>query len=155
LYDKWKATFPDYDLSPLADTYTRNLLVSYALEAKRSDGSEKEAQLQLALFHSAVLIKLYNILSENRLDMGYGDVPPMLGWTMVGHRWQFHITSFLEDGNIVSFHILFYHDYCANVCVIALSKPDILNSSWSGSHHLELLSTILSHPPPQTGLFSS
>ncbi len=80
------------------DAYTSQVLLGYALEAKRSDGSEKEAQLQLALFHSAILIKLFAIHGP---EAKYCEIPPMLGWTMIGHRWQFHITSFLEDGNIV------------------------------------------------------
>jgi hypothetical protein len=98
LYNAFRREFRDYDLSPLLDAYTSRLLVTYAFEAKRYDG--EEAHIQLAVFHAAILMKLANILSTNK-PVRYSDVPPMLGWTMVGPRWSFFITSIQDDASIV------------------------------------------------------
>ncbi len=101
LYGKYEQAFPKPDLSHLTDAYTGRLLVNYALEVKTSAGDQVEASLQLSIFHAAALQKLKTFYSK-ATSVDLGAIPPMLGWTMVGHEWRCFITSFAMDGSIVS-----------------------------------------------------
>lgn len=101
LYQDFRTAYPMLDLSHLTDAYTGRLLVNYALEVKVSDGHKDEACLQLAIFHAAVLQKLKSFLGLTTESVDLSQIPPMMGWTMVGQEWRCFITSFATDGSIV------------------------------------------------------
>ncbi|SLM34960.1 hypothetical protein LPUS_03952 [Lasallia pustulata] len=102
LYQDFRTAYPMLDLSHLTDAYTGRLLVNYALEVKVSDGHKDEACLQLAIFHAAVLQKLKSFLGLTTESVDLSQIPPMMGWTMVGQEWRCFITSFATDGSIVT-----------------------------------------------------
>jgi hypothetical protein len=94
----------------LTDAYTGTLLVTYAFEGKQSGGNIDEARLQLAIFHLAALQRLKSLFqyAAQSTNVALADIPPMVGWTMVGYEWKCYITSFSSDGNIVHspFHVV-------------------------------------------------
>jgi hypothetical protein len=104
LYTRFEKAHPRLDLSHLTDAYTGRVLVTYALEGKTNTGDQTEATLQLSIFHAAALQKLKSFHGKTA-DLG--QIPPMLGWTMVGHEWRCSITSFATDESIVSLSRMF------------------------------------------------
>jgi hypothetical protein len=100
LYKRWRNTYDGYDLNPSTDFFMSSLL-NYAVKIKRANGNQSDAALQLAVFHSAGLIKLTNIYSMLG-PVQPGNLLSLLGWPTVVHEWRCYITSVLSDGTIVS-----------------------------------------------------
>ncbi|TKA47821.1 hypothetical protein B0A49_13251 [Cryomyces minteri] len=98
LYERWAIRHPGVSMSHMQDAYTSSLLLSYAIELKEPSGDQSEASIQLAVYHTALLQKMRDLA---QISGSTEPVPALLGWTVVGHEWNPHITSMLEDGNII------------------------------------------------------
>ncbi|KAK5257397.1 hypothetical protein LTR16_000783 [Cryomyces antarcticus] len=98
LYERWAIRHPGVSMSHMQDAYTSSLLLSYAIELKEPSGDQSEASIQLAVYHTALLQKMRDLA---QISGSTEPVPALLGWTVVGHEWKPHITSMLEDGNII------------------------------------------------------
>jgi len=73
------------------DTYTRMLAMPVGIEVKPATGDEKEAQVQLALWMSAGLMSRRALALAATGDAMSLHHLPMLGWTVIGHRWELFI----------------------------------------------------------------
>ncbi|KAH6675902.1 hypothetical protein B0J14DRAFT_373878 [Halenospora varia] len=94
LLDKFETENPDFTLSHLVDAYTSGVPVLCGIEVKTSGGDGDEALTQLGIMSAAALAKHAELLLRNA-DMGRTsdcEVPPFLGWTVVGHRWDLYIS---------------------------------------------------------------
>lgn len=96
---------PDLCLSQMTDAYTSTVPLACYLEVKEQ-GDYNEAILQLGIWCAVGLERLRGLRTLGKLDSGSGleeELPPFLGWTVVGHNWKFHISWKDEDGNVVRF----------------------------------------------------
>jgi len=114
LCSKFSVAHPGISLSHMHDAYTRSILLSYAIELKEPSGDQSEASMQLAVFQSALLNKIQALALLGRQD-DWAQIPPLLGWTVMGHEWKPYISSILEDG-IVSVGKTFFPQYQVNHC---------------------------------------
>ncbi|KAE8323647.1 hypothetical protein BDV39DRAFT_181838 [Aspergillus sergii] len=80
-------------LSQTTDSSTKRRLLFSGLEVKHENGGKDEALAQLATWIVAGMEntrKLWNQPSEE--VHSYRDLPPMIGWTVVGHDWFTWVT---------------------------------------------------------------
>ncbi|PBP19287.1 hypothetical protein BUE80_DR009523 [Diplocarpon rosae] len=94
---------PDLCLSQMTDAYTSTVPLACCLEVKEGGGDYNEAILQLGIWCAAGLERLRGLrtLAEpnSRSDLEE-ELPPFLGWTIVGHDWKLHISWKDEGGNV-------------------------------------------------------
>ncbi|PBP16596.1 hypothetical protein BUE80_DR012672 [Diplocarpon rosae] len=94
---------PDLCLSQMTDAYTSTVPLACCLEVKEGGGDYNEAILQLGIWCAAGLERLRGLrtLAEpnSRSDLEE-ELPPFLGWTVVGHDWKLHISWKDEGGNV-------------------------------------------------------
>ena len=76
-------------LSHMKDAYTSTVAVAHPVEIKAAHGDAEEAQLQLAVFNASAI----KFLSMDSL--------PMLGWTVLGHKWTLFVTWLTEADEVV------------------------------------------------------
>jgi len=95
---------PDLCLSQMTDAYTSTVPLACCLEVKEGGGDYNEAILQLGIWCAAGLERLRGLrtLAESDSGSDLEELPPFLGWTVVGHDWKFHISWKDEGGNVVS-----------------------------------------------------
>lgn len=84
--------------SPMTDEYTARLPLVCGLEIKRPGGNEQEAELQLMVWQAAMLAHL-EYLHEAGGNRNL-PLPPVVGWTVRGHEWQFYIAWKEPSGTI-------------------------------------------------------
>lgn len=98
-YEGFSGRFTSSSVSPLQDAYTETVALAWVVEVKQPGGDMNEATIQLAILHAAVLRKLRSlmVLTGVRLEM-----PSLVGWVVVGHKWECFVTSMAADGAIVS-----------------------------------------------------
>ncbi|KAH9206340.1 hypothetical protein DL95DRAFT_73787 [Leptodontidium sp. 2 PMI_412] len=95
---------PDLSLSQMTDAYTSTVPLACCLEVKERGGDYNEAILQLGIWCAAGLERLRGLWTRGRTDSGSGleeELPPILGWTVVGHDWKFHISWKDDGGNVI------------------------------------------------------
>ncbi|KAH6714655.1 hypothetical protein BKA61DRAFT_361753 [Leptodontidium sp. MPI-SDFR-AT-0119] len=95
---------PDLCLSQMTDAYTSTVPLACCLEVKEQGGDYNEAILQLGIWCAAGLERLRGLRTLGKPDSRSGleeELPPFLGWTVVGHDWKFHISWKDEDGNVI------------------------------------------------------
>lgn len=99
---------PDMALSQMTDAYTSTVPLVCCLEVKERGGDYNEAITQLGIWCAAGLERLRGLWTIGRSDNGIDfeeeeeELPPFLGWTVVGHDWKFHISWKDADGKVVS-----------------------------------------------------
>ncbi|KAG9856866.1 hypothetical protein KCU98_g3466, partial [Aureobasidium melanogenum] len=91
----------DMLLSPMSDAYTSTMCLPCAIEVERHGGSAEEAELRLMIWQASALSHLqylHNFCGDQALP-----VPPVVGWTVVGHTWSFYI-AWKDDrlGNVTT-----------------------------------------------------
>ncbi|PVH71698.1 hypothetical protein DL98DRAFT_93742 [Cadophora sp. DSE1049] len=86
----------------MSDTYTRGMLFPCPLEVKRQGGDYNEAVCQLGVWSAAALEKLKILASMGR-DKEMLKGFPYPGWTVVGYKWQLHISWKEDSGKVVLF----------------------------------------------------
>lgn len=85
--------------SPMTDTYTEMLPLLCGLVVKRYGGDQVEAQLQLMVWQAAMLTHLdYLRQAGGNPDL---PLPPVAGWIVIGHMWQFNIAWKEPGGDVV------------------------------------------------------
>jgi len=94
---------PDISLSQMTDAYTSTVPLVCCLEVKERGGDYNEAITQLGIWCAAGLERLRGLRALGRNDQEDKELPPFLGWTVVGHDWKFHISWKDTDGNMVMF----------------------------------------------------
>lgn len=115
------AQYPELSLSQMDDAYTMRVPLVAGVEVKERGGSYNEAIVQLGVWCAAGLEKLRRLREErhekrtrergsevDELPRGESEaeerleLPPFVGWTVVGHEWKLHVVWKDEDGNVVS-----------------------------------------------------
>jgi hypothetical protein len=99
--NQWQKQNPGLGLSHMNDAYTREMLLACPLKVKRQGGDYYEVVCQLAVWSAAALENLRILASMGR-DKDMVDGFPYLGWTVVGHEWQLHISWKEASGKVVS-----------------------------------------------------
>lgn len=85
--------------SPMTDAYTERLPLLCGLEVKRHGGDQVEAQLQLMVWQAAMLTHL-----DHLRQLGGNanlPLPPVVGWIVIGHVWQFYIAWKEPGGDVI------------------------------------------------------
>jgi len=97
---------PDMALSQMTDAYTSTVPLACCLEVKERGGDYNEAIIQLGIWCAAGLERLRGLWILGRSNIGRDlekeeELPPFLGWTVVGHDWKFHISWKDAGGNVI------------------------------------------------------
>jgi len=71
----------------MTDAYTSTVPLACAIEVKESGGDYHEAVTQLGIWSAATLEKM-RLLGRG---VGHEMLPPLVGWTVIGHEWKLHI----------------------------------------------------------------
>lgn len=98
---------PDMALSQMTDAYTSTVPLVCCLEVKERGGDYNEAIIQLGIWCAAGLERLRSLWTLSRSKSGshpeeVEELPPFLGWTVIGHDWKLHISWKDASGNVVS-----------------------------------------------------
>jgi hypothetical protein len=110
-YENFKSDNKGITLSPMADAYTSGLALACAIELKEAEKKATEAEMQLAVFHAAMLWKMKELINMGRkrpMDEEEVEklVPSVVGWTVIAHKWSLCISSLLPDSSIVRHTLL-------------------------------------------------
>ncbi|CAD6447924.1 e2e0ae8e-1058-4f8a-8621-260e8aa01c0c [Sclerotinia trifoliorum] len=89
--------------SQMADAYTSRAPMVCCLEVKACGGDSNEALLQFAIWCAAGLERLRGLWELNSERDLQEELPPFLGWTVVGHDWKFHISWKDSNGRVTVF----------------------------------------------------
>jgi hypothetical protein len=89
-------------ISHMGDTDAGMILLGPGLEVKEFGGSQTEALLQVGIYSVAWLQKICQLIMLGGEMPSSDNVPPIIGWTVVGHDWKAYLTSLQSDGSIVS-----------------------------------------------------
>lgn len=104
-YTKFKSNNPGEPISPMIDAYTSGIALACVLELKDATGKIAEAELQLAVYHAAMLWKLRHLMimkwNSQLTDADIERMPSIVGWVVIGHTWFLYISSLRPDGSIV------------------------------------------------------
>ncbi|CAI6336976.1 unnamed protein product [Periconia digitata] len=106
VYENFRSDNKGATLSPMTDAYTSGTALACAIELKEAGGKATEAEMQLAVYHAAMLWKireLVNMRRERPMEEKEIEslVPSVLGWTVIGHKWSLYISSLLPDNSIM------------------------------------------------------
>ncbi|KAG0644966.1 hypothetical protein D0Z07_9315 [Hyphodiscus hymeniophilus] len=93
---------PSINLSQMTDAYTSTVPLVCGLEVKERGGDYNEAITQLAIWSAAGLERLRELRERVRTPEDQEDLPPFLGWTVIGHDWKLHISWKNAQGEVVS-----------------------------------------------------
>lgn len=94
---------PGINLSQMTDAYMSTVPLVCGLEVKERGGNFNEAIIQLAIWSAAGLERLKELRKRVRANDGEdADLPPFVGWTVVGHDWKLHISWKKAEGEVVS-----------------------------------------------------
>jgi hypothetical protein len=78
----------------MSDAYTSTVVLGCGMEVKESGGDYNEAVMQLGIWCSAGLEKMWSLCKE---DSGK-TMKPLIGITAIGHEWIAHISWKLQLG---------------------------------------------------------
>lgn len=106
VYENFKSNNKGAALSPMTDAYTSGLTLACAIELKEAEGKATEVDMQLAVYHAAMLWKIKELINmgrETSMDEEEVEslVPSVVGWSVIGHKWSLYISSLLPDSNIM------------------------------------------------------
>ncbi|KAF2805242.1 uncharacterized protein BDZ99DRAFT_524951 [Mytilinidion resinicola] len=83
-------------LSPMTDAYTSELAFACVFELKEPNGGHSEAESQLATLHTAMLLKLKDLVHDTGVAT---EIPGLVGWAVVGHNYFCYISTICADGS--------------------------------------------------------
>lgn len=86
-----------YNLSQMTDTHTKRLVMASVAEIKPANGNCVEALAQLATWFASGFTKIRELNLEAGEGVVINDLPPMIGWTVVGHDWRTYMACDLEN----------------------------------------------------------
>ncbi|KAG4428471.1 hypothetical protein IFR05_016048 [Cadophora sp. M221] len=109
--------YPELGLSQMEDAYTMRFPLVAGVEVKERGGSYNEATVQLGVWCAARLEKSRRLREEGQQKRtregtetdgppreveaeGEGELPPFVGWTVVGHEWKLHVVWKDRSGNV-------------------------------------------------------
>ena len=80
-------------LSQTMDSSMKRRLLFSGLEVKNENGGKDEALAQLATWIAAGMENTRKLWGQSfEEERPYCDLPPMIGWTVVGHDWHTWVT---------------------------------------------------------------
>jgi hypothetical protein len=77
----------------MSDAYTSTVVLGYGMEVKESGGDYNEVMMQLGVWCSASLKRMWSLCNGDS-----GKVKPLVGVAAVGHEWVVHISWKLQLG---------------------------------------------------------
>ncbi|UCK58878.1 hypothetical protein AFCA_001714 [Aspergillus flavus] len=93
LYDALTCAGAGDVLSQTTDSHTKRRLLFSGLEVKHENGGKDEALAQLATWIVAGMENTRKLWSQSSEEVhSYRDLPPMVGWTIVGLDWYTWVT---------------------------------------------------------------
>ncbi|GMF69837.1 unnamed protein product [Aspergillus oryzae] len=93
LYDALTCAGAGDVLSQTTDSHTKRRLLFSGLEVKHENGGKDEALAQLATWIVAGMENTRKLWSQSSEEVhSYRDLPPMVGWTIVGLGWYTWVT---------------------------------------------------------------
>ncbi|KAH8430643.1 uncharacterized protein LDX57_008306 [Aspergillus melleus] len=92
-------------LSQSTDPDTKRLILFSGLVANDENGEKDEALAQLALWLAAGMQHLRS-LQQRIQPCSFSDLPPMIGWTVIGHDWHTYIAFGDTSHNGDRIHVL-------------------------------------------------
>ncbi len=102
----------------MADVYTSMFPMVCGIEVKDSGGDYIEAVTQLGIWSAACLAKMAQLQQQSveRGSQQKTSIPPIIGWTVIGHEWKLHICWKDETGTVVRDSFAIYRtSYNANL----------------------------------------
>jgi hypothetical protein len=99
---RFAARHPGTTLSAMTDAYTSTVPLACAIEVKEAGGLPRGSDT-IGIWSAATLEKIRLLRqgeSQERL-------PPLVGWTVIGHEWKLHICWKNVDGTVVCFRASF------------------------------------------------
>lgn len=92
---------PSRALSQMMDGASGMVPMVSCVEVKEPGGNYNEAIAQVSIWCAAGLERLRGLRTLGGVEDDE-QLPPFVGWTVVGHDWKFHVTWKGQDGNVVS-----------------------------------------------------
>ena len=84
-------------LSQLSDAFTRKLILYLGVEVKSEGGNNLEAKAQLFTMLGSGVIRLRQLIrkaiGQDNDSLAEYEMPPLLGFTVVGHRWTMYAAT--------------------------------------------------------------
>jgi hypothetical protein len=81
-------------LSQMSDAYTSTVVLGCGLEVKELGGDYNEAVMQLGIWCSAGLEKMWSLCNGDSSKT----IKPLIGITAIGQEWIVHISWKLQPG---------------------------------------------------------
>lgn len=98
-----KDGYGDMKLCQMADAYTSTLCLPCPIVVKRHGGNAEEVELQLMIWLASALAHMEYLRGLAREPKR--PVPPVVGWTVIGHTWSFYIAwSFRSDVTVMGLY---------------------------------------------------
>lgn len=82
---------PDVPMGHTTDPFGRHLAYFSGVEVKQAGGDATEALVQLSIWLSAQLEKLLQLSQRQGKSLEESQLPPVVGWTVVGHQWNLYM----------------------------------------------------------------
>ncbi|KAE8372231.1 hypothetical protein BDV26DRAFT_105033 [Aspergillus bertholletiae] len=93
LYDALSSVGAGDVLSQTMDSNTKQRVLFSGLEVKQENGGKDEALAQLATWLAAGMENTRKLWNRSPKALhSYRDLPPMVGWTVIGHDWHTWVT---------------------------------------------------------------
>ncbi|OGM50938.1 hypothetical protein ABOM_000522 [Aspergillus bombycis] len=107
LYGALTCTGAGGALSQTMDSNTKRWLLFSGLAVKHENGGKDEALAQLATWIAAGMENTRKLWSRSSEEVHpYCDLPPMVGWTVVGHDWHTWVTFGATDNGTDSLYVV-------------------------------------------------
>lgn len=90
-YSDFVQAQPDVPMGHTADPFGRHLVYFSGVEVKQAGGDATEALVQLSIWLSAQLEKLLQLSKRQGKSLEESQLPPVVGWTVVGHQWNLYM----------------------------------------------------------------
>ena len=87
----------------MSDDYTGKLAMLAGVEVKRDGGNGPEALAQLSMWLAAGITSLSRLRNCQKDHMPSQKRLPLMGWTVVGHRWETYIAYEKEPHHVQIF----------------------------------------------------
>lgn len=91
VYDHVTTSQPLQTITHTTDPFTKRTALFSGVEVKQSNGGNTEALVQLTIWLVAGLEKLLQLGNLRDNPLSSHELPPALGWTVIGHYWHLYI----------------------------------------------------------------